>query len=236
MTPQVDCFLIVRDEEELLQYCLESFGSIVDLVGLVSVVDNGSTDATMDILDSFRTRLPLRVVRDVADSHHGRLRSRALKPLTAPWIYYLDADETHTGDMRDWLASDEKERADQWEHYKYTTIVDRLHYVEGGNGGCYRLFRNLPGVGFSQNVHTEARASGMRSGRPMANGPLLFDHTACKSVEALWSKGYRYQAHWGTVGIGPPHEYVGRVENAHRLGLVREFPDDIKRRIFTSGP
>ena len=236
MTHQVDCFLIVRDEEELLQYCLESFESIVDLVGLVSVVDNGSTDATMDILDSFRTRLPLRVIRDVADSHHGRLRSRALEPLTAPWIYYLDADETHSKNMRDWMANGAMEEADIWDFFKHSAIVDRYHYTENGGGPATRLFRNLPGVYFPQLIHTYPTHPGLQRKRE-AQGVFLFENSACKSEEARWAKGYRYRFAFDqrVPGVGSESEYIMRNNEAIRLGTSRELDEAMKTLVFT-GP
>lgn len=233
--PFLDCFVIVLNEEELLSYCLESFCSIADMVNVVSLVDNGSTDASLDIIDSFRQRLPIVLQRETGHAHHGDLRNKAISVCRSPWIFYLDADETFTSDMREWLMSDAKEQGDVWEFYKYTTIVDRYHYVEGGNGPCHRLFRN--GMTFTQPIHTDpAWLNGSGHRKVYAPpGPFLFDHTACKSVEALWAKGWRYQWAVGVEGIGPEHEYVGRVENAHRLGLVREFDEAIKSRIFT-GP
>src|SRR3990167_11388631 len=96
----IDCFAIIKDEEELLQYCLESFENIVDLIGVVSCVDNGSTDATLEIIDSFHTRLPIVLQRENRHAHHGALRTLALEKCKAEWIYYLDSDETHSQNMR----------------------------------------------------------------------------------------------------------------------------------------
>jgi hypothetical protein len=67
----------------------------------------------------------------------------------------------------------------------------------------------------------------------------MFDHTATKSWEALWAKGQRYQwaAEIGVPAIGGPGEYIYRVETAlgTRKEFNKEFPEEIKRRIFT-GP
>lgn len=230
----VDGFLIVLNEEELVQYCLESFASIADLLGVLSIVDNGSTDDTLDIVDSFKDRLPLVVTRDTQDAHHGRLRNLAISKCKSPWIFYLDGDETCSVNMRDWMMSGLIEEADIWDFYKFTSIVDRWHYVDGGNGPCTRLFRNRPSVHFPQNVHTEPTHPDLNKKR-MAEGVYLWDATACKSQEALIAKGWRYQIHQGTTGIGPWHEYLGRVENARIAGTIREHDEVVKRLIFT-GP
>ena len=230
----ISFYAIVLNEEEQVRYMLDCAAQVADLLDVCSIVDNGSTDATLDIVHSYRDRVPLQMLREVHHSHHGQLRNLALSICRGDYVLYLDADETWTRDMRDWLLSEHYREADQWDFYKYTTIVDRFHYVSGGNGPCYRMFRRAPGIHYTQNVHTEAVADSLGA-RRLAQGPLLFDHTACKSREALISKGWRYQVHQGTVGVGPWHEYIGRVENAHRLGLVSEFDGSIRNRIFT-GP
>jgi len=230
----IDAFLICQNEEEMIGHCLDSFVSVADLLGVLSIVDNGSTDDTLPIIQSYMQRLPIALQSEQRHSHHGDLRTLALAACRLSWIFYLDADETFSSDLRHWLLSTDLDRSDIWEFFKYTTILDRDHYVEGGNGPSQRMFRNLAGVHFPQNVHTEPTALGL-SQKQIADGPLLFDHTACKSREALVAKGWRYQVHQGTVGIGPWHEYIGRVDNAHRLGLVREFEPSIRERIF-AGP
>ncbi len=232
---KIDAFVITQNEEELLPYCLESFASLGEHLGILSVVDNNSTDATLDIIESWRDRLPIVLQHHRADNHHGRMRTMALEPLTAEWVFYLDADETMTSNMAEWLSSSQAEQSTIWEFFKYTTILDRYHYVEGGNGPTQRLFRRA-GAYFPQDIHTEPTGPGLSIKR-MAEGVILFDHTACKSQAALWAKGWRYQWAVGVPGIGPPHEYVGRVADALINHPDRNvaFPESIKRLIFT-GP
>jgi len=232
----IDAFAIVLNEEELISYMLDSFVSLGGALGTLSLVDNGSTDRTLQIIERYRDRLNIVLQHDHSNSHHGRLRTKALEPLTAPWIFYLDSDETFTLDFKGWLESGNIEKADVWDIFKYTTILDRYHYVEGGNGPSTRLFRNLPGVHFPQNIHTEPTHPGLVK-KDMIPGVTMFDHTACKSQEALWAKGWRYQWAQGTVGIGPIHEYVFRVQDAmnKRDRVIREFTDPIRSLIFT-GP
>lgn len=230
--------MICQNEEELIQYTLESFASLGDLLGILSIVDNNSTDATLSIIESFRDRLNIVLQHERSHSHHGAMRTKAMEPLTSPWIFYLDGDETFTSNFPDWLRSGEVEQANCWQIYKYTTIIDRFHYVEGGNGPTQRLFRNLPGRHFPQSIHTEPTHPEFGSWRDVP-GVYMFDATACKSQEALWAKGQRYQ--WAfrdkVQAVGPSHEYVGRVDQAFNLYPERnvEFPDHIKPLIFT-GP
>lgn len=240
--PLLDVFSIVSNEEELLPYCLESYVSISDLLGVCSLVDNNSTDSTLDIIDSYRDKLPIVLQHHRENANHGVMRTKALQPCKSPYIFYLDADETFDSTMRDWLLSEQYKAWGLIGFFKYTTILNRFHYVEGGNGHTWRMFRNDPGANFPQEIHTEPQSPqgwGNSILLDPNNSPLLFDHTATKSWEALWSKGWRYRwAHdAGIPAVGREGEYIWRVETAlgPRKEFNKEFPEDIRRRIFT-GP
>jgi len=232
-------FMILNNEEEQVKYALESFVALGDLLGTLSLVDNNSTDATLEIIDSFSDRMHIIVQHEYHTSHHGNLRNKAMDPLTDDqWIFYLDGDESFSSNFPNWLRSGKLEEANAWGIYKYTTIIDRFHYVEGGNGPTWRLFRNLPGRHFPQSIHTEP--THLKFGAwPTVPGVYMFDHTACKSREALWTKGYRYQwaARENVPAIGGPAEYIVRVDNAYNQYPERNvlFPEDIRNLIFT-GP
>lgn len=231
----LDAFMVINNEEELIGYALESFVSLGDALGTLSLVDNNSTDATLGIVERFRDRLNIVLQHERHHSHHGQMRTRAMDPLTAPWIFYLDGDESCTADFADWLRSGDINRSNYWRFYKYTTIIDCFHYVEGGNGPTERLFRNLPGIHFPQTIHTVPTHPDLGNCLDVPN-VLLFDHTAIKSREALWAKGSRYG--WAfrekTPAVGPSNEYIYRVDNAFQNFPERnvEFPDHIKNRIF----
>lgn len=235
----LDAFMILNNEEELVQYALESFVSLGDLLGTLSLVDNNSTDATLMIIEKFRDRLNIVLQNERRHSHHGHLRNMAMEPLTeSPWIFYLDGDESFTSNFSDWLRSGAINESNCWQIFKYTTIIDRNHYVEGGNGPTQRLFRNLPGRHFPQSIHTVPTHPDLGGWRDLP-GVFMFDHTACKSREALWAKGARYQwaAREKVPAIGPLSEYVWRVDTAFKEHADRnvEFPENIKNLIFT-GP
>jgi glycosyltransferase involved in cell wall biosynthesis len=235
--PLIDGFAIIKNEEEQVWFMLECYAQVRELLGTLSIVDNGSSDNTIHIVEHFqKAGLPIIIQSCVEVPHHGYLRDMALsKCKTSPWVFYMDADETWTVDMLAWLKSGIIEQRDIWDIFKYSTIHDCYHFTEGGNSPSTRIFRNLPGVHFSQEIHTYPQGVGLNT-VGMMDGPLMFDHTGCKSREALWAKGQRYQ--WAfnkVVGIGPATEYVWRVDMAEQAGNIHEFPEDIKARIFT-GP
>lgn len=235
----LDCFMILNNEEELVQYALDSFVSFGDLLGVLSIVDNNSTDATLEIVEGYRDRLNIVLQHEHRHSHHGKMRTMAMEPLTqGQWIFYLDGDEQTSANFPAWLRSGAINESNCWQIYKYTTIIDRFHYVEGGNGPTQRLFRNLPGRHFPQSIHTEPTHPEFRGWREVP-GVFMCDATAIKSYEALWMKSARYQ--WAfrekVPAIGPLHEYYGRVKGALDVYPERnkEFPPDLRQHIFT-GP
>jgi hypothetical protein len=230
---QIDGFGILKNEEELVTGFMDCWWAIREVLGKLVLIDNGSSDCTRLIIDKYvKMGLPVEIIVNRNTPHHGEMRTQAVRQCTAPWIFYLDGDETTDNTMLDWLKSEECESADIIDFFKYSTIKDCYHFTEGGNGPSTRMFRNVPGVHFPQNIHTYPEAPAGLDRKYMAS-PLLFDATGCKSREALWVKGERYQWSQGTIGIGGPREYIWRIETAYEQGNVVEFSDEIKAKIFT---
>lgn len=228
--------IIVRDEQELLSWCLEGLTTIRDFIEVVSIVDNGSIDATPYIIEKYKERLPITVQFEPSHHHHGNLRNLALEQCRGDWILYVDSDETFTSNMAQWLASGEIERADIWDFMKCSTVLDHLHYVPSGSGPTTRLFRNVSGVHYAEPVHTQPHGEGLDT-KHCCQSVYFFDHTSLKSLRGLWAKGWRYQEHRGEVGIGPPHDYVGRVQQAFaRPEVIVELPPEIRSAGIISPP
>lgn len=220
--------MIVRDEQELLSWCLEGLTTIRNFIEVVSIVDNGSIDATPYIIEKYKDRLPIVVTFEASHRHFGNLRNLSLEQCHGDWILYIDSDETFTSNMASWLASGELERADIWDFMKCSTILDHLHHVPSGAGPATRMFRNVLGARFAERLHEHPHGEGLNI-KQCCQGVYFFDHTALKSLRSLWAKGWRYQAHAGGVAIGPPHEYVGRVQTAlDQLGMIEELPQEVK--------
>ncbi|WP_028048005.1 glycosyltransferase family 2 protein [Cellulomonas sp. URHE0023] len=88
--PTVSAVLIVKDEEAVLEACLES----VQWCDEVVVYDTGSTDGTLEIA----RRLATTVVEGFWDADFGAARNRALTHATSQWVLILDADEVLDAD------------------------------------------------------------------------------------------------------------------------------------------
>jgi tetratricopeptide (TPR) repeat protein len=89
--PLVSACLIVKDEEAVLQTCLDS---LVGFADEVVVYDTGSTDRTVEIARASGAL----VVEGHWDDDFSRARNASLDHCTGEWILHIDADETVVGD------------------------------------------------------------------------------------------------------------------------------------------
>lgn len=91
--PFLSLCMIVKDEEQFLDQCLDSAAELVDEV---VIYDTGSTDRTVDIAE----RRGATVIEGHWDDDFARARNAALRECSGTWILWLDADETLEGDPR----------------------------------------------------------------------------------------------------------------------------------------
>ncbi|MBI2146028.1 glycosyltransferase [Candidatus Woesearchaeota archaeon] len=85
--PTISLCMIVKNEEEFLERCLQS---VQGLVHEIIIIDTGSTDLTKEIARRFTDK-----VYDFAwVDDFSAARNESLKHATGDWILVLDADET----------------------------------------------------------------------------------------------------------------------------------------------
>jgi tetratricopeptide (TPR) repeat protein len=82
----ISACMIVKDEEEVLDRCLQS---IRDWVDEIIVVDTGSTDRTVDIARTYGAN----VYHQPWEGDFSKHRNYSLEQATCDWIFVIDADE-----------------------------------------------------------------------------------------------------------------------------------------------
>ena len=87
--PRLSVSMIVRNEETFIEGCLQS---VADLADEIVVVDTGSTDRTLSIVEQFRAK----VVHIAWTDDFSAARNESLRHCSGDWILYLDADERVT--------------------------------------------------------------------------------------------------------------------------------------------
>lgn len=85
----ISAFIICQNEERVIEACVRSVSFCAEIV----VVDSGSTDATLAILERLRAEgLPLRVLHEKWRGF-GAQKQFALDQCTQDWCFSIDSDE-----------------------------------------------------------------------------------------------------------------------------------------------
>jgi glycosyltransferase involved in cell wall biosynthesis len=99
--------ILARDEARCIERCLDSVAA--SGFDEVLVVDTGSTDETLQIVDGYRDRGPVRLAQIPWPGSFAQVRNFAVEIITTDWIVFLDADEWLTtscsAQLRDCLDS-----------------------------------------------------------------------------------------------------------------------------------
>lgn len=138
--------LIVRNEETLLPFCLDSVKTIADEI---VVVDTGSTDRSVEIARSYGAK----VIVSKWNDDFSYARNQGLAHTQAQWIFYIDADEVLTEgkeSLRERLTATNAEAF--WVNIE--NVLGRLP-EERLQHRMIRLFRNNPSYRFRERIHEQ---------------------------------------------------------------------------------
>jgi hypothetical protein len=148
MQTTISLCMIVRDEIERLESCLDSVAHLVDEV---AILDTGSTDGTWDLVQVRAHRFDQIVWPD----HFGQARNCALDLATCDWVLILDADETLVSGaehLRRFAANPNALGAE-------LRIDNDLGEGEIGSFWAARFFRRLPDLRFEGRIHEQVSTS-----------------------------------------------------------------------------
>lgn len=148
---KISLCMIVKNEEKYIQQCLES---ALDIVDEAIIVDTGSTDTTIDIINkNFKENV--RVINYQWENDFSAARNVSLSHATGDWILILDADEKISCDKAKLL-----EILDQTDNRAY--IIPIYNFQSSGNidySTCMiRLYRN-EGCRYEGAIHEQIRFS-----------------------------------------------------------------------------
>ncbi|MFS0872433.1 glycosyltransferase [Paenibacillus xylanilyticus] len=155
MQPGISLCMIVKDEEEPLQRCLEAVRELVDEI---IIVDTGSADDTVRIAQFYSAV----VIRAEWDGDFAAARNQSLTAATKSWILVLDADEVwvRTEQMKTELEQLLSASPDDvWGYWiQVTSLLGRSGEERVTDAVC-RLFRNDPRIAFKGKIHEEVASS-----------------------------------------------------------------------------
>lgn len=168
--------LIVRDEERVLQDCLDSLDGVVDEV---VVVDTGSVDGTAALARGAGAQ----VYEHPWEGDFARARNAALDRARGEWILYIDADER----LRPVPREDVRATLDD---AGVTAFKLLLHpFAHSTPYREYRLWRNDPRIRFEGVIHEKVmpsiHAAAAADGRRVGHCELALDHVGYEGDQAL---------------------------------------------------
>jgi glycosyltransferase involved in cell wall biosynthesis len=105
MNVSISILVLTKNEQKDLPGCLESVAWSDDIV----VYDSFSTDDTLIVAERFKARVVQRVFDNWAAHQNWGLQNIKFKH---PWVFYIDADERMTAELRASIARAVEEPAD----------------------------------------------------------------------------------------------------------------------------
>ena len=94
MKTKISIVIITRNEEKMIEDCLKSIGNWADEI---LIIDDASTDKTLDIVKKYGVRINPLFQKTI----FSQLRNEGLEKATGDWIFYLDADERLTDNLKE---------------------------------------------------------------------------------------------------------------------------------------
>ena len=216
--------MIVRDNEDTIEACLDSIYPWVDEI---IIVDTGSRDRTPEICRRYGARMFAFPWCD----DFSAARNVSLAPARGEWIFWMDSDDVisqeqgqklrelvygqHADDCFGYVAQVHCESSEPGQ----MTVVDHV-----------KIFRNLPGLQFEHRIHEQILPAIRRAGGTVAFTDLYVTHKGSiqtpeirqRKIErdfrilALDLEGHPDHP-FVLFNLGMTHEDVGNYAEAERL-------------------
>ncbi|MFC5069266.1 glycosyltransferase family 2 protein [Flaviflagellibacter deserti] len=212
----LSAFIICKNEAHYIEPCIRS----LDLCAEIIVVDSGSTDGTLDLLERLREEgFPIKVFQRGWPGYAAQ-KQFALEQCTQPWCLNIDADERLDLQLREHLprllAEDE---AVAWRirrrpflvgfGYTPTYVFERpnLRLVRRG-AGAYDLSKRV-----HEGISVEGRVKSARPGSLLHFRPLPLDEQILKEnaystlkADQLFDQGEKPR--WAKLVFNPPYYFL----------------------------
>lgn len=124
--------MIAYNEEELLPSCLSFLESMKQIAEIICVVDQDSTDRTVNILEHYAAWSTKRVAYQISKFEtFGSQRNKAIDMATQDWLLTIDADEVFTPQLDGLLKDIESmPHVNAVRMPRIMLYKDRRHYLD----------------------------------------------------------------------------------------------------------
>jgi (heptosyl)LPS beta-1,4-glucosyltransferase len=153
MNNKITAIVIAKNEESMISSCLETLKWCDEIL----LIDNDSSDLTVQKAERFGVKIVSFKSKSFAE-----IRTEALKKVTTPWLFYLDADERVTPD----LAKKIKNTIENTEISAISIARKNIYYGKyfqyGGwqNDLVTRVFKKSDLQNWSGDIHESPNYSG----------------------------------------------------------------------------
>jgi glycosyltransferase involved in cell wall biosynthesis len=149
--PTISLCMIVKNEEDHLQRCLDS---IKDVVDEIIIVDTGSSDRTVEIAESYGAK----VYHHPWENDFSKHRNQSISYASGDWILEMDADEEFFFEDAPKIKSILKETNADF-LYLQCYDLEKTGKVHGVFNKV-QLFRNGLGMQYIKRVHNQLQTVG----------------------------------------------------------------------------
>jgi len=176
--------LISLDSEEWIDLTLQS---IIDVVDEIIIVDGGSTDRTLEIIDSFDNN-KIKVFHRKWNDDWGDQRQFALDNATGDWILQIDTDEILDDSgfqLRD-LAESDTTDCYNLQYIHFIRDFGHIDTTVPTHIGLHRFFKKLLSVKYPNGMHELAMSNEWREAKDV---PIKIWHLGyTRSIKTIMDK------------------------------------------------
>lgn len=234
---------ICQDEEEPIKWYLEAVTYLSENIGNllreVIIVDGGSRDNTIDVINSYKNKAPIKLFERKWDYTAAQMNFGLEKSVSnSSHIFTPDADMTWTSNLGTVFSSGYFKSQNFTDFLLIFTARDAYHYFKKWPiGPNIRMHRRGPKWTRKYHVSLE----GQHPGIPVAENIIVFENSCrIKNDEALKWRGERRQvckADMEAEGAspGPPNRFYGAAHCPEsEIGLISDYNRTIASLILPS--
>lgn len=174
---KISAIILTKNDQARIRECLES----VSWADEVIVVDNGSTDKTIEIAQTKKAI----VVREKADVDFAKLRNIGKEKATGDFLLYVDSDEQVTSELKNEIINLEKSFNPETSPFAY--FISRKNYYLGQpwpyRDKMERFFWKKGLIGWEGKLHESPRVTGNVG---QLRNPLM--HNTHRTLEEMLEK------------------------------------------------
>ncbi len=140
MNSSITAHMVVKNEDKFVWYAISSVLSYVDRF---LILDTGSTDNTVKIIESFKDKKIKFLQKEVKDTKDlGKLRQEQIEETDSSWFWVVDGDEIYHSSLCKEIAQVVKNEGRNLEGIvvgRYDLLGDIFHFQDE-SVGTYNLF------------------------------------------------------------------------------------------------